>query len=285
LDTEPTQLERFSYEAYQERRRAWILRSIEWPAIDYFDELWRDPREEPDLLALAERDGEEKAFSAAGVHLFRMYLLREVLTAASGLLYTLAKIETIFAELQAVVNERVEPWQTAGERHALDENTEFKYAVTHPLVADATFEFVNFLSWLRALDERLDRPHGRDRTPRVGLLPALSDRPPQSRINVLVTDFRNKALERKLANYVLHAGIVPDPTGGAAVSHENRVGLPIPDRPRERVTTHWHLTYEEERDALPLARDAARAVESLVDGLLAALEEEARAVEVERGAG
>lgn len=74
----------------------------------------------------------------------------------------------------------------------------------------------------------------------------------------------------------------PQPLGGAELTRDQEVSLRVPDRPSDHVSTQWHLTYEEERDALTVAREAARAVESLVDGLIEAFEKERRAIEQER---
>jgi hypothetical protein len=97
-----------------------------------------------------------------------------------------------------------------------------------------------------------------------------------------VDEFRRTTLERTLANYQLHAAAVTQPLEGASLSPDHRVSLPIPDRATERIASRWHLSYEDEREALPVAREAARAVESLVDDLMDAFERESLAVEEER---
>ena len=147
---------------------------------------------------------------------------------------------------------------------------------------EASFEFVNFLSWLRTIDERLDRSWRQRSSKRVGLVPSLADGPLRERVKELVGAFRSKALERQLANFVLHTGAVPEPWGGASLDPDHRISLRIPDRPEDRVDTRWHLSYEEERDALNVAREAALAVELLVDELLDALERASHAAEEER---
>ena len=257
---------------YQRRLFDWQRRLV--PPVGFYAEIWRSPEEYPDLPALVAKYGDR---AETEVDILRMQLLREVVTAAGGLLYTLGKIEALLGELQTYVEEQIEPWPE-GEPWP-----ESGYAVAHPLVIEASFEFVNFLSWLRAIDERLDRRHrpGREE-PRTGLLPELAERPLRSRVETLVRDFRANALERFLANYALHAGTVPQPMEGASLSQDHRVSLPVPDRPSEAISTRWHLTYEEERDAVTVAREAAKAVESLVDGLIDAFEDEVGAVELER---
>lgn len=76
---------------------------------------------------------------------------------------------------------------------------------------------------------------------------------------------------------------MPPPFEGARLTDDHRVSLRVPDRPSIPVGTRWDLTYEEERDALTLAQEAAQAVESLVDGLIDAFVQEGQAVRRERG--
>jgi hypothetical protein len=244
------------------------------PPVGFYSELWRPPQDDPDLPALTAKYGPQNA--ATEVITLQMQLPREVVIAAGGVLHTFGRIEELLAELQAYVSEHVQPWP-------VDERPKYGVSIGHPLVAEASFGFTNFLSWLRAVDERLDRPHRPGRTePRVGLLPALADRPLRSKIEGLVMAFRTRALERKLANYALHSGAVPQPMEGASLTDEHRVVLRVPDRPKKLVPTRWHLTFEEERDGLAVAREAAEAVGELVDGIIDAFEAESDAVTRER---
>lgn len=252
------------------------------PPIGFYAELWRSPEDDPDLPALKAKYGDR---AESEVSMLQMQLLREVLTAAGGLFYTLGKIEALLAEMQVYVETHIQPWP-AGEPWP-----EFGQGVSHPLLVHASYEFVNLLSWLRAIDERLDRRHrASSDQPRVGLLPALAYRPLRERVEALVVTFRAEALERRLANYVMHAGTVPPPLEGARLTPDHKVSLRIPDRPGDRVSTRWHLTYEEERDGLTVAREAAQAVESLVDASASSVvmrraRVEARACRSWRGGG
>jgi hypothetical protein len=262
--------------AYQTRLSGWFHR-LHFPSVTFYTELWRDPKEDPSFPALVEKYGEDLAEGEAA--LLQMRLPDEVVTAAAGLLYTLGRIEAILDGLQAYVDEHVPPWPEEEPSPQLGQVV----SVSHPLVIEASFEFANFLSWLRTIDERLDRAYlPRSSEKREGLLPSLAERPLRARVQALVDDFRAKTLERTLANYQLHAAAVAQPLEGARLSSENVVSLPIPDRPTERIATRWHLSYEEEREALPVAREAARAVESLVDDLIDAFELEVHSVEEER---
>lgn len=144
--------------------------------LGFYAEHWRSPEDDPDYPVLVEKYGESAWSEVAWL---RTHLVQEVVTAAGGLLYTVSKIEGILAELQAYVEKEVPRW-------APDEPwPEFGYGISHPLVVEASFEFMSLMSWLRGVDERLDRRHLRSRA-KVGLLPALADRPLKSRVKTLM---------------------------------------------------------------------------------------------------
>lgn len=258
---------------YQERLNGWFHR-LHFPRITFYAELWREPTEDPSLTALAEKYGRDRALQE--VTMLQTHLLDEVVYAASGLLYTLERIESLLAALQEYVDEHVrpladgEPWP------------EYGFGVAHPLVVEASFELANFLSWLRTIDERLDRAYLPRSKAREGLLPGLADRPVRAQVQALVDEFRDTTLERTLANYQLHAAAVTPPFEGARLSPDHRVSLRIPDRAPKRVDTRWHLSYKDEREALTVAREAAAAVESLMDRLIEAFERESLAINEER---
>jgi hypothetical protein len=244
----PSSTEAPARPAYEERFNGWFQR-LHFPPVAFYAELWREPRKDPSFLTLSEKYDEEQAELEVGM--MRSHLPDELMTAAVGLLYTLGRIETILAELQVYVDKHVkplpedEPWP------------EFGYGVAHPLVVEASFEFGNFLGWLRTIDERLDRSYLPGSKKSAGLLPELADRPLRARVQALVEEFRGTT-ERTLANYQLHAGAVVQPLAGAQLNREHIVSLRIPDRPTERVATRLHLSYKEEREALTMAREAAQ---------------------------
>jgi hypothetical protein len=252
----------------------WIGANVGAP-LGFYAEHWRPPEEDPHYPALAERYG---ANAASEVGMLREHSLREVVYAACGFAYTLDKLEALLDEVQVWVEEEV-------ERPAPDEpEPEYGRGVGHPKLMYASFEFMNLLSWLRTIDERLDRGYANpgDKS-RAGLLPSLSqERPLRARVEELVATFREQALERRLANYVLHAEALPAPLSGAKLTPDHKVKISIPDRPGERIGSRHDLTYEEGRDALSVAREADQAVEALVNGLIEGFVEEGRAIAEER---
>jgi hypothetical protein len=257
---------------YPDRYFEWTRRLV--PPLGFYAEHWRSPADDPDLPALAAKYGES---AVQEVSLLRVRLLEEVVTAAGGLLHTLMKLEALLAEMQDYVEQHVAGWPVDEPR------PEFGYGISHPLLVEASFEFANFLGWLRSIDERLDRRHlSGSGDLRAGLLPALAERPLRRRVETLIREFRTETRERNLANYVLHAATVPPPLEGARLTDDREVRLRIPDPPSGPIPTRWHLTYREERDALSRAREVASATESLVDGLLEAFEREKAVIEQDR---
>ena len=199
------------------------------------------------------------------------------MTAAVGLLCTLGSIEAILVELQTYVDEHVprlseaEPWPEYGVQR-------------RGSASRGSVLRVRQLPYLAANVRRAPRPSVPTGIERERGPPARARHPaaPGARIQEFVEEFRRTTLERTLANYQLHAAAVTQPLEGARVSRDHRVSLPIPDRANERIASRWHLSYDDEREALPVAREAARAVESLVDDVIDAFEHESRAVEDER---
>ena len=244
----------------------------------FYREHWRPVQEDAAYAELTARYGEDRA--ATEVAILRSHLLREVVYAACGFVYTLDKLEHLVGEVQEWVEEHV------ARPGADDPEPEFGRGVGHPNLVYASFEFMNLLGWLRTIDERLDRATQRPgERLRAGLVPALAeDRALRPRVEELVCDFRARALERKLANYVLHAEAVPGPWGGGNLARDNTLSISIPDRAEHRIGTRHALTYTDGRDALAVAREASQAVEALIDGLIDAFIDDGQAIAAERAA-
>lgn len=243
--------------------------------LGFYAEHWKPIGDDPHYAALAERYGEDAAMRIA---LLRPELLREVVYAACGFAYTFEKLEALMEEVQAWVEENVERLATGQSEPGLGRS------VAHPTLLCASFEFMTLLGWLRTIDERLERGQERSghKTP-VGLLPSLSETRPLCRCaDELVRAFREQALERRLANFILHAEAVPSPLSGASITRDHEVRISVPDRAHKRIGSRDDLTYEEGRDALSVARTADRAVETLVEGLIAGFVADRDAIAAER---
>ena len=140
---------------------------------------------------------------------------------------------------------------------------------------DAAYAFADFLSWVRALDERLDRracERGVKR--RQGLLPALRPKRLTSRVHDAIEAFRAGpgGSCRDLANFTLHTSLVRNPWSGVVVDESGVITLPIPDTPA-RAVYHWYLlTWSGDRDGFAFAEQVWSDVQKLTDDLLAAFE-------------
>jgi hypothetical protein len=146
------------------------------------------------------------------------------------------------------------------------------------------WEYPNLLTWLRGVEERIDR-----RVPgshvRVGLLPALGDEELREDVAALLEAFKDRVGdERRLANYGLHVAKVPDPnTPSGLLQEDGTILVPIPDPPEEPVYVFDQFTYGEERDMRSFTIEALAATEELMDGLLAAFERANERVRIARG--
>jgi hypothetical protein len=193
------------------------------------------------------------------------FLLSDVLVAAGGVEGAVGRLRQTATELRRVADR----WGVRGTvdlpHHGLSDFASI----------DAAYSFADFLSWVRALDERLDRRafEGGVRR-RQGLLPALRPKRLGQRVQHLVDEFRAGPGGdcRDLANFTLHASLVRNPLSGAEVDQAGEIRLPIPDTPTHPVY-HWdQLTWTDGRDGFAFAEQVWQAVLKLMDDLLEAFE-------------
>ena len=149
-------------------------------------------------------------------------LLADVAEAAAAVEYTAEKIHRAIATAEAYYVPYL-PALLAGPepergRHA-----------SHPAIADAYSEFANLLWWIRALDDRLGHGYRGAR----GLLPALAPGRLHDRARVLSEEFRRILAKEAgyLANYSLHHSTIPYAFNSSARVVDERLELPIPNRP------------------------------------------------------
>lgn len=140
---------------------------------------------------------------------------------------------------------------------------------------DAAYAFADFLSWVRALDERLDRRvYERGVKSRQGLLPALRPKRLSKNVRLAVEAFRAGpgGSCRDLANFTLHTSLVRNPRSGVVVDESGEIALPIPDTPTSSVY-HWYLlTWSDQRDGFAFAEQVWLEIQRLVDDILEAFE-------------
>ena len=190
-------------------------------------------------------------------------LLSDVLVATGGVEHSLVKLRAACVSAQQYYEEFRTSAPQPRPQH-----------LGHPIITEAWYEFANFVSWVRALDERLDRRSFTKGLRRQGLVPALRPKRLRKRVDRLIADLRAGPLgeTRFLANYTLHAALIRHPFSGASIGEDGRLRLPIPDQVRGRIYHERLLTWKDGRDGLEFAEEVWRSIEFFVDALLDAFE-------------
>jgi hypothetical protein len=197
-------------------------------------------------------------------------LLLEVIHAAGAIEYTVEKIEALADAAQS-------SYDAQFPRAPEEEYPELGITAALHEADDAYIEYANLLTWLRALDDRISREARSDEGKRrLGLLPAVADdhalkKRLRGANSVLAQTLRP---ERELANYALHASVIPHAQKGVPVDPQWGVRFPIPDPITEPVYTPTEFTFTLNRELVSFAREVLAAVETFMDELLSAFEAE-----------
>jgi hypothetical protein len=198
----------------------------------------------------------EEAIAAAGQAERRLFVLRSK-----------------FNEGQGIVDHEIRPGRDPSDWDA----PIYGSGVGLSQFSEAYDAWIDFLWWIRAFEERLDRPpRPPDTKRRRGLLNALAPGPLADDLMSDLNDLRAGVLldVRFFANYTLHHRILPSPGRASARITGDGLWLPIPDPVTGPIDTHGQLRYEQDRDAVTHANNVFGAVSKYVDGLLAKLEDE-----------
>ena len=135
---------------------------------------------------------------------------------------------------------------------------------------EASYCFVNLLSWARSTIERTDRPYKPGSAEHAGLLPALAVGHLRDSVDAAL-HYLKAALgdSRLLVNYALHAGAVPGGgTPKAEILSDGRLLARIPDRIQNHVLAWEAFEFTENRDMLTYAADLMANVERFVERVL-----------------
>jgi hypothetical protein len=247
----------------------WMSR-VEQEKLAARDDAWADLAGTPQY-ATWQRLAEARGAGGDVPHYMARGLLSEVLYAAGG-------VEREFRELRRALDDgqqvaaqepprpavllRGEPAPAAqrqpiGGAHA---------AAAARSVREASYSFVNLLSWARSTAERTDRPFQPGSSARAGLLPALRPGELHDRVEAALQHLRTALRDsRSLSSYALHTGAVPDDEAGGRGT--------LPDAPRLPPLTSQALAGEaieftEDRDKLTYATELMAAVEVFVNQVL-----------------
>lgn len=244
-----------------ERYSAWFRRA-HFPQDGFLplgrvEELWKDQSGHPAWQWLTDRDG--------GSYRLTWNLLDDVLHAAGGVEHSA---------------DRVLWYLDAGERWFAQQQEE------HPEVVRVTsgvpydvglpsalaWEYSNLLTWLRTVEERIER-RGRGPGTKLGLLPQIAEADLRTVVEELLKTFQARVGgERELANYALHAAKLPHDSPKGRLNEDGTLTMAIPDPATEPIHIFDQFTYDRKRDLRTFAIEALDATEKLIAGLLDAFQ-------------
>jgi hypothetical protein len=227
------------------------MRRVEQEKLGARSDIWADLSDAPQYAEwkqLAEEravhPGQHNGHPGGGVngsqdaevqHYIARGLLAEVLYAAGG-------VERELRELRRALKDGQRPASPG----APPEPTSARALVAARPVRDASYSFVNLLSWARLTVDRTDRPYRPGLSRRTGLLPALQPGELHDSVEAAIQHLRSTLLDsRALAGYAFHTAAIP--------------GEGTPATP---------LTLSEERDMLTYATDLMTAMEVFVNQVL-----------------
>jgi hypothetical protein len=233
--------------------------------LDSWGELWAD------LSATAQAAAWKQLAAERGVHADVKYhmtrgLLPEVLYAAGGVERELAQLTAALTDVQRFADQ-------AKAQHPPSSSEEWPLYGRHvstPSMREASYSFVNLLSWARSTVERTDRPYRLRRAERAGLLPALAPGQLRGSVESALGDLKAALGDyRLLANYALHAGAVPG--GGsprADMLPDGRLLARVPDPIGDAILTWEEFKFAQDRDMLSYATEVMGNIETFVDRVL-----------------
>jgi len=145
------------------------MRRVHVQQLGIWGEHWADLSATAQFAAWC-RLVEERGASASVDYYMTRGLLEEVLYAAGGVERELGQLSAALADVRGFADE-------AATHHPLPSPENWPpwgYHVSTPAMRDASYSFVNLLSWARSTVERTDRPYRPGSAERAGLLPALA---------------------------------------------------------------------------------------------------------------
>ena len=191
-------------------------------------------------------------------------LLAEVVYAAGGVERELGRLRKALADVPKSASEAaIRP------AHPREERLKVGSYGADPAIREASYSFVNLLSWARATVERTDRRYRPGSPERAGLLPALAEGPLRDSVAAslqhLMAALRDS---RFLAEYAVHAGAVPGGARGAEILPDGRAVARVPDPLADPLLTREPFEFTQDRDMLTYATELTTAVETFVDSAL-----------------
>jgi hypothetical protein len=250
------------------------LRRVEQQKLGTRPAIWADLRETPqfaDWQQLAEGRGVDigqNGSREAGVqHYMTSGLLSEVLYAAGGVERELQILR------RALYSQPPQPAgapATGASRPAASQDGPAGALIAGRPVRDASYSFVNLVSWARATVDNTDRPYRPGLSGRAGLLAALRPGGLHDRVEAALRHLRTALSDsRSLSAYAFHAGAVPGAGKPGPRILPDAGNLAPPAYPlTEGALAGETLRFTEERDMLAYATGLMTAIEVFVDEVL-----------------
>jgi hypothetical protein len=196
-------------------------------------------------------------------------LLPEMLYAAGGVERELGHLADALAKVQLAADNVL-----AGRDLSAANWPECGHHIVTDDMRQASYIFINLLSWARAVRERTSRRYKPGSAEQAGLLPALAPGSLHDTVENALQTLDNALSEsRLLANYALHAGAVPGGgTPRAEILLDGLILARIPDPSTSWILSWDQFEFTQNRDMLTYGRQLMAAIEIYIEDVLGAFE-------------
>ena len=198
-------------------------------------------------------------------HYVTRSLLAEVIYAAGGVERELLSLRKALADVQQLADEAAPPLPQPAQGRPVSR----PYVAARP-VREASYCFVNLLSWARSTVERTDRPYKPGSPQRAGLLPALPPGLLHDSVEAALQHLRTALRDsRSLASYAFHTGAVPaEGAPRTEILPDERNLARLPDPLADPALAGDAFEFTEDRDMLAYATELMAAIEVFVNRVL-----------------
>jgi hypothetical protein len=198
-------------------------------------------------------------------HYVTRSLLSEVIYAAGGVEREFLQLRKALADVQQLADEAVPPPPQSAQGQPISR----PYVGARP-VREASYCFVNLLSWARSTVERTDRPYKPGSSQRAGLLPALPPGQLHDSVAAALQHLRTALRDsRSLASYAFHTGAVPaEGAPRTEILPDGRNLTRLADPLADPALAGEAFEFSEDRDMLAYATELMAAIEVFVNRVL-----------------
>jgi hypothetical protein len=240
------------------------MRRVRREQLGAWDENWTDLTSTGQYAAWRQLAEARGAGADVQGYLTRS-LLSEVLYAAGGVERELGQLRRALADVQQLAGEATARPATP----AVEQPIVGSYGAAPP-VREASYSFINLLSWARATVERTDRRYKSGSKERAGLLPALAEGQLRDSVAAALRHLMAALRDsRFLADYAVHTGAVPGVgRPGAEILPDGHILARVPDPLADPVLTSEAFEFARDREMLTYATELMTATEIFVDSVL-----------------